>query len=251
VSDLSDEEIERYSRQIRLPEIGGLGQMSLKSARIGLIGMGGIGAPAALYLAGAGIGYLRLIDHDLVSLSNLHRQILYQTDDIGRSKVDCAKSQLLKLNPNIIIDAKSARIEAYNALELLEGLDLVIDGTDQFAVRILVNQTCQRLGTTLIMAAVARYTGQVAVFRQKPCYQCFVPEIPEGIDDCSTIGIVGAVTGVVGSMAALTAINILSQAVSGHEGNSTTLWRFDGLSGQVNNGLIMADPSCSVCGANG
>jgi molybdopterin/thiamine biosynthesis adenylyltransferase len=251
VSALSDEEIDRYSRQIRLPEIGGLGQMRLKKARLGLIGMGGIGAPAALYLTGAGIGFLRLIDDDNVSLSNLQRQVLYHTDDIGRPKVECAKRHLLMLNPHTEIEANNVRLEEGNANALLDGLDLVIDGTDQFSTRLLVNQTCHSLNTALIMAAVGRYDGQVALFSRSPCYQCFVPEPPEGIDDCATIGIVGALTGIIGSAAALTAINFLSQATPDISKKQTALWRYEGLSGRSHNALISADPDCPICAGQG
>jgi len=251
VIDFSDDEIERYSRQIRLREIGGLGQSKLKAARIGLVGMGGIGAPAALYLAGAGVGYLRLIDHDHVSLSNLHRQILYNTDDIGEPKVVCAQKRLLAHNPHIFIDAKRDYLGRETAHSLLEGLDLVIDGTDQFTTKLLSNQTCYDLGIDFIMAAVGRYDGQVAIFSKSPCYQCYVPAAPLEIDDCATVGIVGAMTGIIGSVAALMAINRLTQTEKDNSSDQAKLWRYDGLSGRAHNAMILPDPACLVCAPQG
>jgi molybdopterin/thiamine biosynthesis adenylyltransferase len=247
---LSPEERERYARHILLKEIGGPGQQALKRAKVALVGVGGLGAPAALYLAAAGVGSLRLIDHDAVSLSNLQRQILYKSDEVGAPKVDAAQKALAALNPNVIIEARAEKLTAENARALLEGCNLVLDGTDDFAVRFAVNEACHALGLTLISGAVGRWDGQLATFKSGkktglPCYRCLVPEIPPTQEPCSLVGVVGALTGVIGTLMALEAIKEIADAGESLAGK---LLVFDGLSLQSRIVKLPRDPECAVCG---
>jgi molybdopterin/thiamine biosynthesis adenylyltransferase len=175
---LSDDEIDRYARHIVLREIGGVGQMKLKNAKVALIGMGGIGAPAALYLAAAGVGTLGLIDDDAVSLSNLQRQVLYGAVDVDHGKAETAAARLADINPHTQYDVHAVRLDEDNATGILSGYDLVVDGCDNFPTRLLVNRACHELRIPLVSAAIGRWSGQLAVFDGQPCYQCLVPDIP-------------------------------------------------------------------------
>jgi molybdopterin/thiamine biosynthesis adenylyltransferase len=248
-SPLSPSERERYARHILLKEIGGPGQQALKRAIVGIVGAGGLGAPAALYLAAAGVGTLRLIDHDQVSLSNLQRQILYRSDEVGALKVEAARATLNALNPHVTIDARAEKLTAENARVLLEGCDLVLDGTDDFGVRFAVNEACHALGLTLVSGAVGRWDGQLATFKSGkktglPCYRCLVPEIPPAAEPCSAVGIVGALTGVIGSLMALEAIKEIAETGDSLAGK---LMLFDGLSLQTRIVKLPRDPECVVC----
>jgi len=215
VQDLTDSQLERYARHIVLREVGGPGQQRLLRARVGLIGAGGIGSPAALYLAAAGVGHLRIIDDDRVDLSNLQRQVLHATPDLGRPKTRSAMDRIAALNPDVRTEGVATRLQADNATELLAGLDLVIDGSDSFASRLAVSDACLALGLPLVSAALGPFEGQLAVFRghepEQPCYRCFLgAEPPAGSDrSCAEIGMLGAVAGVMGSWAALEAIREL------------------------------------------
>ena len=242
----SDDEIERYARHLVLAELGGPGQQRLKAARVGLIGLGGVGAPAALYLAAAGIGTLRLIDDDTVALSNLQRQIAFTTADIGRAKVEAGAAVLGALNPHVRIEPVATRLTGTNADDLIAGCDLVLDGTDDFATRLAVNAACVAAGIPLVSGALGRWSGQVAVFEGRPCYQCLVPEIPPEAETCARAGVVGALAGVVGSMAALEAIKRITGAGTPLSGR---LLLYDGLAGSARTVSIMADPACPVCGS--
>ncbi|MES1198887.1 MAG: ThiF family adenylyltransferase [Pseudomonadota bacterium] len=275
----SADERERYARHILLKEIGGPGQQRLKAATVAIVGMGGLGAPAALYLAAAGVGTLRLIDPDTVSLSNLQRQILYRGDEVGDLKVSSAEAALTALNNNIEIDARAERLLGPpasspagnssdqdsagedaggpgNAFDLLDGADVVLDGTDDFATRFAVNAACHELGITLISGAVGRWDGQVGTFKsgatkhlppeqRLPCYRCFVPEAPPDAETCAAVGIVGALTGVIGSLMALEAIKETAQAGESLAGR---LLLFDGLRGESRTVRLPRDPACPVCG---
>jgi molybdopterin-synthase adenylyltransferase len=252
----SPDERERYARHILLKEIGGAGQQRLKAATVAIVGMGGLGAPAALYLAAAGIGHLRLIDDDTVSLSNLQRQILYRAADIGAPKVARGEAALTALNPNVEITAIARKLDAENARDLLSGADLVLDGTDDFATRFAINQACHELGVTLISGAVGRWDGQVATFKsgptkhlppeqRLPCYRCFVPAIPPSAEKCAEVGIVGALVGVIGSLMALEAIKEIAGAGDSLAGR---LLLFDGLAAQSRTIRLPRDPACPVCG---
>lgn len=243
---LSAEERERYARHILLKEIGGPGQQRLKAAHIAIVGAGGLGAPAALYLAAAGVGRLRLIDDDTVALSNLQRQVIFQSADVGAPKVERAAAALKALNDNVSIEAISARLDDANARELLSGADLVLDGTDDFATRFAVNAACRTLGITLVSGAVGRWDGQVGVFAPGgPCYRCFVPENPPDAETCERVGVVGALTGVIGSMMALEAIKHRAEAGTSLAGR---MLFFDGLTAQARTTTLARDPACPVCG---
>ena len=241
----SEDEIERYARHLVLSEVGGPGQQRLKAARVGLIGVGGVGAPAALYLAAAGIGTLRLIDDDTVGLSNLQRQIVFSTADIGRSKVETAASTLNALNPHVVIETRSARLTPDNAGGLIEGCDVVIDGTDDFTTRFAVNAACLASGVPLVSGALGRWSGQVGVFHGRPCYRCLVPDSPPDAETCARVGVVGALAGIVGSMAALEAIKIVAGAGDPLSGR---LLLYDGLAGTARTVRVAADPGCPACG---
>ena len=251
----SAEELERYRRHILLKEVGGAGQQKLKAASVVMIGAGGLGAPAALYLAAAGVGRLRIIDPDQASLSNLQRQIIYRSEDVGRAKVERTAEALAALNPNVTVEPVAERLDETNAQNLLAGFDLILDGCDDFPTRFAVNDTAHALGITLISGAVGRWHGQVATFKsgltkgqtdRLPCYRCFVPEAPADAEPCSLVGIVGALTGVIGSMMALEAIKEITGAGESLAGR---LMLFDGLSSDARTVRLSPDPECPVCGA--
>ena len=177
--------------------------MKFKAAKVAIVGMGGIGAPASLYLAAAGIGILGLIDDDAVSLSNLQRQVLYTTADIDRPKTETAKAHLSEINPHTDYIAHPVRLGEDNTAEILGGYDIVIDGCDNFPTRLLVNRICHELKIPLVSAALGRWSGQLSVFDGAPCYQCLVPDVPPDAETCERVGVVGALAGIIGSMAAL------------------------------------------------
>lgn len=261
----SPNERERYARHILLKEIGGPGQQRLKAVTVAIVGVGGLGAPAALYLAAAGAGRLRLIDDDAVSLSNLQRQIIYRSADIGAAKAARAAETLQALNPHVEIETRVTRLLGPpasspagspssgedaggpgNAHELLAGADVVLDGSDDFATRFAVNAACHALGVTLISGAVGRWSGQLAVFAPEgPCYRCFVPEAPPDAETCARVGVVGALTGVIGSMMALEAIKHITQAGETLTGRVLV---YDALAGTARTIALTRDPACPVCG---
>ena len=256
MASFSSDERERYARHILLKEIGGPGQQHLKAATVAIVGAGGLGAPAALYLAAAGVGTLRLIDHDAVSLSNLQRQVIYRGEDVGAPKVERARAVLAEVNAHVTVEAMAQKLDAANAAYLLKGADIVLDGTDDFATRYAVNAGCHALGVTLISGAVGRWDGQVATFKagltkglppaqRLPCYRCFVPEIPPDAETCAQVGIVGALTGVIGSMMALEAIKEIAGAGESLAGR---LFLYDGLSAEGRTVTLNRDPACPVCG---
>jgi molybdopterin/thiamine biosynthesis adenylyltransferase len=242
----TDEEVERYARHLVLREIGGPGQQKLKAARVLIVGAGGLGAPAALYLAAAGVGHISLADPDRVSLSNLQRQILYRTGDDGAPKVERAADRLGELNPHVAVEPIDEALTPANAAGLVAGHDLVLDGTDDFATRFAVNAACVTAGVTLVSGAIGRWTGQVGVFAGRPCYQCLVPEIPPDAETCSVVGVVGALAGVIGSMMALEAVKLLTGA---GEPLTRRLFIYDALAAESRTVRIGADPECPVCGS--
>ncbi|MGI9169411.1 MAG: HesA/MoeB/ThiF family protein, partial [Caulobacteraceae bacterium] len=188
----SAEEVERYARHLVLREIGGPGQQKLKAASVAIVGAGGLGCPAALYLAAAGVGRIVLIDPDTVSLSNLQRQILYGAEDIGAVKVTAAAARLRDINPHITVEPVAEPLTADNAAALIAGADVALDGTDNFATRFAVNAACVAEGRPLVSGAIGRWTGQVGVFAGRPCYRCLVPEAPPDAETCVAVGVVGA-----------------------------------------------------------
>jgi molybdopterin/thiamine biosynthesis adenylyltransferase len=242
----SDEEVERYARHLVLREIGGPGQQALKAARVLLVGAGGLGAPAALYLAAAGVGRLGLVDPDTVSLSNLQRQVLYAVEDLAAPKVTVAARRLGEVNPHVEITPFRERLGSDNAAALVSGFDLVLDGTDDFATRFAVNAACVAEGKTLVSGAIGRWTGQVGVFAGRPCYRCLVPEVPPDAETCAMVGVVGALAGVIGAMMALEAIKLIAHAGEPLAGR---LMIYDALAAEVRTVRLAPDPRCPVCGA--
>jgi len=242
----SEREVERYARHLVLREIGGPGQQKLKAASVLVVGAGGLGAPAALYLAAAGVGRIALADPDTVALSNLQRQVIYTTADAGRPKTRAAAEHLAALNPEILIEALPMAVDAGNAADLVACYDLVLDGTDDFATRLAVADACVATGRTLVSGAIGRWTGQVGVFPGKPCYRCLVPEIPPDAETCVAVGVVGALGGVIGAMMALEAVKLITGA---GEALSGRLLIYDALAGETRTVRIGADPACPVCAA--
>ena len=245
---LSDAELERYARHIVLPQVGGAGQNKLKSAKIAVVGAGGIGSAVIPALAGAGVGALTIIDDDVVELGNLHRQPLFRERDAGYSKADLALQFVERLNRFVKATPVQQRITAGNAPELLAGHDLVIDGSDNFATRLAVSDACAAQGIPLVSAAAVQFQGQVGLFRGRPCYRCFVGDAfdSEDCDNCAELGVLGALVATVGSFAALLAINTL---VGVGEDQAGRVHLFDGERLEWRAIRIPADPGCRACGS--
>ncbi len=252
----SEEEVERYARHLVLREVGGAGQQGLAQARVLIVGAGGLGAPAALYLAAAGVGTLGLLDPDHVSLSNLQRQVLFATEDVGRGKALMAGLRLSALNPQIEIEPIPKALGEDNARDFVRGYDLVLDGTDDFATRFCVNAACVAEGRVLVSGAIGRWSGQVGVFaagltrgrplaQRRPCYRCLTPEIPPEAETCSAVGVVGALAGVIGSMMALEAVKLIT---GGGDPLTGRLLIYDALDGEARTVRLGPDPQCPVCG---
>jgi adenylyltransferase/sulfurtransferase len=247
---LSDEELDRYSKHIVLKEIGGAGQSRLVSAQIVLIGAGGIGCPAVQYLAAAGVGSLRVIDDDQVTLGNLQRQILFGTADIGRLKIEAAQEAVARLNPGVRFEGLSERLTPANVAALLAGADVVLDGSDNFATRLAVSDHCTRARIPLVSAAIGQFQAQIGTFYGwepgKPCYRCFVGDAfdAEDCDTCSELGVLGAFAGLAGSWAAMEAIRVLTGFGDAKAGK---LHVFDGLEPAMRTLRIAKDPACKGC----
>jgi adenylyltransferase/sulfurtransferase len=245
---LSDEELERYARHIVLPQVGGVGQRKLKAASVAVIGAGGIGSVVIPGLAGAGIGRLTIIDSDVVELSNLHRQPLYGEREAGRPKAELAAEFVNRLNRFVQVRSAIDRVVVENATALLEGHDLVIDGSDNFATRLAVSDASVALGIALLSAAAVQFQGQVALFRSRPCYRCFVGDAFDA-DDCDTCaehGVLGALTATVGSFAALVALNSI---LGIGEDQAGKVHLFDGEKLEWRTMRIPPDPRCRTCGS--
>ncbi len=243
---------ERYSRHLRLPEVGTRGQRLLEQATVVLVGAGGLGSPAAFYLAAAGVGRLRLVDDDVVDRSNLQRQILHSEADIGIAKVESARRSLSDLNPRLRVEPVAERLDSGNVERLLDEADVVIDGGDNFPVRYLLNDACVHLARPLVYGAVHRFEGQVSVFDagrargRKPCYRCLFPEPPppEAAPSCSEVGVLGVLPGVIGMLQATEALKLLlglGQPLSGR------LLHFDALAMRFRETRLAPDPDCPVC----
>ena len=249
---LSDDQLDRYARQIVLKEIGGEGQKKLLAARVALVGAGGIGAPAIQYLAAAGIGALRVIDDDQVTLDNLQRQILFGTADVGRAKTEVAQEAAGRLNPEVRFEAVRERLSADTVAALLHGADVVLDGSDNFATRLIVSDHCTGARIPLVSAAIGQFQAQIGAFRGweagKPCYRCFVGDAfdAEDCDSCSELGVLGAMVGIAGSWAAL---EVVRQIVPFGEEPTGKLHIFDGLKPGLRTIRIVKDPACKACGA--
>lgn len=246
---LSDEELERYARHLVLPQIGGQGQQRLKAARVCVVGAGGIGAAVIPALAGAGVGTLTIIDSDTVDLSNLQRQPLYRSREVGEPKAALAAQFVRRLNPFVEVRPIERRVDAESAASLLAEHALILDGTDNFATRLLVSDTAVRLGIPLLSAAAVQFQGQVGLFRGKPCFRCFVGDAfdTDECDTCAELGVLGALTGTVGNFAALMAVRVIAGAGNDPAGK---LHLFDGLTGEWRTMRLPPDPGCRTCGGN-
>lgn len=249
---LTDAQLDRYARHIVLKEIGGEGQRRLLAASVAVVGAGGIGAPAIQYLAAAGVGTLRVIDDDEVSLDNLQRQVLFGTGDVGRPKAEVAQEAVARLNPDVTFETRRARLDVANAAGLLEGADLVLDGSDNFATRLVVSDRCTAARIPLVAAAIGQFQAQIGTFRgweaDAPCYRCFVGDAfdAEDCDTCAELGVLGAMAGIAGSFAALEAI----RALCGFGGDPAgKLHIFEGLGPAMRTIRIVKDPSCRGCKA--
>ncbi len=211
-SSLTRAELERYSRQIVMPEIGPDGQEMLKASGVLVVGVGGLGTPAAVFLAAAGVGRIGLVDFDTVQVSNLHRQVLYSEEDLGKKKVEVAKSRLHRLNPHIKIETYDTKLDSTNALEILRGYDVIIDGTDNFPARYLLGDACVLLGKPDVYASVFRLDGQMTVFAKAgPCHRCIFPEPPppDSVPSCAEAGVLGVLPGILGSLQAAEALKLI------------------------------------------
>lgn len=240
----------RYSRQIILPGIGPEGQKKLAEARVLIVGMGGLGSPISLYLAAAGVGHLGLADHDRVEPSNLHRQVLHGEADVGRPKVESARDRLLDLNPGIALHLHEGGIQPAHAREVIRGYDLVIDGTDNFPTRYLLNDAAWLEETPLIYGSIFQFEGQVTVFDRRagtPCYRCLFPHPPEpgAVPNCAEAGVLGALCGIVGSWQASEALKVLLGLGEGLKGQMKVV---DTLSGRDQLVGLKSDPRCPLCG---
>ena len=248
---LTADEIERYSRQILVPDLGGKGQIRLRQGRVLVIGAGGLGSPAAFYLAAAGVGTLGLVDPDRVELSNLQRQILHRTADIGRKKVESAQARLTELNPGVTVVIQAVRLEEHNAAEIFRDYDFIVDGSDNFDTKFLVNDTAVATGIPFSHAGIVRLQGQVmtVIPHKSACYRCFFndPPPPEELLSCQQAGILGAVAGTIGSIQATEAIKFLA----GFEEGLLTdrLLTYDARTMKFHTVEVRRDPACSACGA--
>jgi adenylyltransferase/sulfurtransferase len=249
MSPLSPEEMRRYSRHLLLPEVGIEGQERLRDARVLCVGAGGLGSPLALYLAAAGVGTLGIVDFDRVDESNLQRQVLHGTADIGRPKVESARDALADLNPHVRVEAIDARLTAENALDVLRGWDVVADGTDNFATRYLVNDACVLLGIPNAYGSIFRFEGQASVFAHPdgPCYRCLYPEPPPPglVPNCAEGGVLGILPGVIGLVQATEAVKL---ALGIGETLVGRLLLYDALSLRFREMKVRRDPGCPVCG---
>ena len=239
--------VKRYARHLILKEIGGAGQQALLASKVAIVGAGGLGGPAGLYLAAAGVGHITIFDDDVVEASNLQRQVQFVTTDVGMPKASLMADTLDDLNPDVKTRGHIGRISHRNAKELLSGYDVILDGVDNFESRYAVNEAALALSTPLVSGALGRFNGQVSVFKsdkKSPCYRCFVPSIPPDAETCSEVGVVGALAGVIGSMMALEVIKLITGAGDPLIGK---VWLFDGLKAEARTIALPQDPNCPAC----
>jgi molybdopterin/thiamine biosynthesis adenylyltransferase len=245
---MNDEQLLRYSRQIMLPQIDVEGQSRLLGSSALIVGLGGLGSPAAMYLAAAGVGELLLAEFDQVELSNLQRQIIYASSDIGRPKSEAAVERLRGLNPDVKLETLEGRLDYERLLPALAGVDVVLDGSDNFTTRFAVNAACAAAGVPLVSGAVIRSEGQLAVFRldqpTSPCYRCLFPEGEEARQSCSETGVLAPLPGIIGSLQALEAMKLLLGLPSGLDNK---LMLFDALGSQWRTIALSQDPTCPEC----
>ncbi len=255
---LTADEIQRYKRHLVLKEVGGIGQQKLKAARVLLIGAGGLGSPLALYLAAAGVGTLGLIDDDVVSLSNLQRQVLHDTPSVGTPKVESGKNTIARINPHVQVETFNQRLTAENALEIISQFDIVADGSDNFDTRYLVSDACCLAGKTLVFAAVGPFDGYVTTFKphQKsaegtpyPSYRCIFPEAPPPgtVANCEEVGVLGAIVGVVGT---LQATEVLKEITGAGDSLAGRLVIYDAKGGRFESVNVAWDPNNPLSGEN-
>ena len=250
MTDFTEDQVLRYARHIILPNIGGQGQRKLMEAKILVIGAGGLGSPTAMYLAAAGVGTLGLVDFDRVDLSNLQRQLLHDTDDVGRPKVESATERLRSLNPNVDVIAHDVVLSSENAFDILEPYDVVVDGSDNFPVRYLVNDATQMLGKPLVYGSIYQFEGQASVFLpgpETPCYRCLFPNPPPPgtVPSCAEAGVFGVLPGIIGSIQAVEAIKLVVGVGDPLVGK---LLLFDALGMEFTTMKLKWDPDCPVCG---
>jgi len=247
--ELSNEEISRYSRHLILPEVGIDGQRKLKAARVLLVGTGGLGAPLGMYLAAAGVGTLGIVDFDAVDASNLQRQIIHGTRDIGRPKIASARDRLHDINPHVNIEAYETRLTSRNALEIIRNYDIVVDGTDNFPTRYLVNDACVLLGKPNVYGSIFRFEGQASVFgvRGSACYRCLYPEPPPAgmVPSCAEGGVLGVVPGIIGTIQATETVKLI---LGGGEPLVNRLLLFDAWRMRFRELKLRQDPRCPICG---
>jgi adenylyltransferase/sulfurtransferase len=249
----TEDQIQRYARHILLSEVGGEGQARLLASKVLVVGAGGLGTPMLMYLAAAGVGTLGVVDHDVVDLSNLQRQVIHDTESVGRPKVESAKATIARINPDVTVVPHHARLDADNALALISEYDLVADGSDNFATRFLVNDACYFAAKTLVSAAILRFDGQLSTFKPHlsgdfPCYRCLFREPPpEGqIPTCAQAGVLGALCGMIGS---LQATEVLKELMGVGESLAGSLLIVDGLGTTFRKIKLKRDPACPLCGA--
>lgn len=249
--ELTPEEILRYSRHLIIPEVRKEGQQKLKAARVLVVGTGGLGSPLALYLAAAGVGTLGLVDFDVVDQTNLQRQIIHGTSDVGRSKLESAADRIREVNPHVNIEPHETHLNSSNALEILREYDVVVDGTDNFPTRYLVNDACVLLGKPNVYGSIFRFEGQVSVFYAKegPCYRCLFREPPPPglVPSCAEGGVLGVLPGIIGSLQALETLKLILGVGEPLIGR---LQIFDGLEFRWQELKLRKDPECVVCGEN-
>jgi len=250
--NFSEDEIRRYSRHILLREVGGTGQARIRSAKVLVVGAGGLGSPLSLYLAAAGVGTIGLVDHDVLELSNLQRQVAHTTARIGQAKVESAAQALREINPGVEVNCHRQLLDAGNVMGLIAGYDIVCDGTDNFATRFLLADACVAGRKTLISAAVLRFEGQLSTFKPHadpvgPCYRCLFPGPPPAgtVPSCGEAGVLGAVTGVMGT---LQATEVLKEICGIGESMSGWLLVWDALSAEFRKVRLRKDPACKICG---
>ena len=248
---LTSEELRRYARHLVLPQVGPEGQHRLKAARVLLVGVGGLGSPAAMYLAAAGVGTLGLVDHDAVEYSNLQRQVLHGTAAVGKSKLDSAVARLADLNPDVRLERHETRLTSANALDILRPYDVIVDGSDNFPTRYLVNDACVLLGKPDVYGSIHRFEGQAAVFwaPRGPCYRCLYrePPPPELVPSCEEGGVLGVLPGIVGSLQAAEAIKLILGIGEPLVGR---LLLVDALAMRMREMTLARDPECPVCGTH-
>ncbi|HWI66471.1 MAG TPA: molybdopterin-synthase adenylyltransferase MoeB [Symbiobacteriaceae bacterium] len=246
---LTDEEIQRYSRHILLPEVGGRGQVRLKESSVLVVGAGGLGSPVALYLAAAGVGRIGLIDSDVVDRSNLQRQVLHDTQQLGRPKVESGAERLKQLNPNVTVETYHDRLGAENVADLISRYDVIVGGVDNFPARYLLNDACVMAKKPLVEAGILKYDGMVMTIKpyEGPCYRCIFPEPPPPgtVPTCSEAGVLGALAGVMGSLQAFEVLKVLLDIGEPLIGR---MLMFEGLRGQFRTVEWDRNPKCPVCG---